>query len=184
VAARRTADELNYHRDLFNDLLRALRAKDRSYAIRLLDIIRRDATNEELRTYIDQILVIETGKVEESEQAVHKLEDIRSSLSEGATQSWRPQVMDIHYLCDELPFRVPAQPWTNVTTDSDLVSHLVSLYFTWDYPSHSFLDRDVFLKHMAQGNLRSEFCSPFLVNALLSNACVRHTLWLVMSVRC
>ncbi len=178
MAARRTADELNYHRDLFNDLLKVLRAEDRSYAIRLLDIIRRDATNEELRTYIDQILVITAGKVEESEQAVRKLEDIRSSLSEGATQSWRPQVMDIHYLCDEFPFRVPAQPWTNVTADSDLVSHLVSLYFTWDYPSHSFLDRDVFLKHMTLGDLKSEFCSPFLVNALLSNACVRHTLLL------
>ncbi|KAL4912702.1 fungal-specific transcription factor domain-containing protein [Aspergillus aurantiobrunneus] len=171
VAARRTADELTYHRDLFNDLLRVLRAEDRSYALRLLELIRRDATNEELRIYIDEVLTVLGGKEEEGEQAVRRLDDIRSSISEGSTQSWRPQVMDIHYLCDDVPYRVPAQPWTNVTTDSDLVSHLVSLYFTWDYPFHDFLDRDVFLKHMVKADIRSEFCSPFLVNALLANAC-------------
>lgn len=80
--------------------------------------------------------------------------------------------MDIHYLCDEAPINVPAQPWTEVTRDRDLVSHLVSLYFTWDYPFNSFLDERVFLKHMATADLGSQFCSPFLVNALLSNACV------------
>lgn len=71
-----------------------------------------------------------------------------------------------------MPYRVPAEPWTTVTGDADLVSHLVSLYFTWDYPFHAFLDRDVFLNHMRKGNTMSEFCSPFLVNALLTNACV------------
>lgn len=80
--------------------------------------------------------------------------------------------MDVHYLCDDAPFKVPARPWTSVTEDDDLVSHLVSLYFTWDYPFHSFLDCDVFIKHMAAGKLGSEFCNPFLVNAILANACV------------
>ncbi|PKY00540.1 C6 transcription factor [Aspergillus campestris IBT 28561] len=85
--------------------------------------------------------------------------------------SSHPQVMDIHYLCNELLYRVPAAPWTSVTDNADLVSHLVSLYFTWDYPFNLFLDRDVFLRHMASGDLRSDLCSPFLVNALLTNAC-------------
>lgn len=49
--------------------------------------------------------------------------------------------MDIHFLCDEAPCQVRAAPWTTVTQDDDLVSHLVSLYFTWDYPFYSFLDR-------------------------------------------
>ncbi|KAJ5975081.1 hypothetical protein N7481_008788 [Penicillium waksmanii] len=87
--------------------------------------------------------------------------------------------MDLHYICDEAPIKVPAKPWTNVTDDDDLVSHLVSLYFTWDYPVHTFLDQDVFLKYMGAsgGNgagpepREGEFCSAFLVNALLSNAC-------------
>lgn len=95
---------------------------------------------------------------------------------EGTTPAFRRKVMDIHYLCDEAPISVPARPWTDVTGDSDLVSHLVSLFFTWDYPFNSFLDEGVFLRHMANADLGSQFCSPFLVNALLSNACVGVTL--------
>ncbi|KAL4975968.1 fungal-specific transcription factor domain-containing protein [Aspergillus desertorum] len=171
VAAKRTAEELDYYRGLFNDLLRAMREGDRSSAIELVDMIRRDATNEELRLHIGDMLRVTGSGREEVEEVVSNLEDIQNMLNEDMTQSWRPQVMDIQYLCVDAPYRVPAQPWTNVTTDSDLVSHLVSLYFTWDYPFHTFLDRDVFLKHMMGGDINSEFCSPFLVNALLANAC-------------
>ncbi|KKK26381.1 hypothetical protein ARAM_006293, partial [Aspergillus rambellii] len=172
VAAKRTADELGYHRDMLNDLLKVMRAEDQFYALRLLEIIRRDATSEEIRAHIDDTLaqIEDTGK--ESEDVIRKLEDVRRVINvEGAGPSFRPKVMDIHYLCDEVPYRVPAKPWTTVTEDADLVSHLVSLYFTWDYPFHAFLDRDVFLKHMASGDTNSELCSPFLVNALLANAC-------------
>lgn len=80
--------------------------------------------------------------------------------------------MDIHFLCDSAPCEVPAKPWTRVTADADLVSHLVSLYFAWDWPVTAVLDKGVFIRHMAKGVLGSEFCSPFLVNAVLSNACV------------
>jgi hypothetical protein len=83
--------------------------------------------------------------------------------------------MDIHFLCDEAPVQVPAQPWTTVTRDGELVSHLVSLYFAWDWPFSAFLDMGVFVKHMQKGVLGSEFCSPFLVNAVLSNACVSYS---------
>lgn len=75
-------------------------------------------------------------------------------------------------MCNMACFKVPAKPWTTVTDDDDLVSHLVSLYFTWDYPFYAFVDRDILLKHMTKGNVNSDFCSPFLVNAILANACV------------
>jgi hypothetical protein len=91
---------------------------------------------------------------------------------EGSTPVFRRKVMDIHYLCDDAPCAVPAEPWTRVTADADLVSHLVSLYFAWDWPFSAFLDKEVFLKHMKRADVASEFCSPFLVNAVLSNACV------------
>jgi hypothetical protein len=86
----------------------------------------------------------------------------------------RPRVMDIQYLCNIAPVRVPARPWTMVTDSDDLVSHLVSLYLTWGYPFYAFFCRDTFIKHMKLGHLNSDFCSPFLVNALLANACVSH----------
>jgi hypothetical protein len=75
-------------------------------------------------------------------------------------------------LCDIPLFEVPAKPWTEVTDDDYLVSHLVSLYFTWDHPCAQFVDQGVFLEHMKLGNRRSEFCTPLLVNSLLSMASV------------
>ncbi|ODM18206.1 hypothetical protein SI65_06077 [Aspergillus cristatus] len=176
VAAKRTADELTYHRDLLNDLFKLIRAADESHALKLLEIIRKDASAEEIRTYIDETLAgldsTSSHSKENNKEMVNKLEDVRQMLNvEGTGPSFRRKVMDIHFLCDEAPCKVPAKPWTTVTEDDDLVSHLISLYFTWDYPFYSFLDRDVFLRHMAMGNLDSEFCSPFLVNAILANAC-------------
>ena len=75
-------------------------------------------------------------------------------------------------------YRLRAHPWTTVTDDDRLVSHLVSLYISWDDNFLSFMDRDRLLEAMARGDVRSEFCSPFLVNALLAYACVimPHTL--------
>ncbi|KAJ5273065.1 hypothetical protein N7478_008190 [Penicillium angulare] len=73
-------------------------------------------------------------------------------------------------LCDVPLLEVPARPWTEVTGDDDLVSHLISLYFTWDYPCAQFFDQGIFLDHMRQGVLNSEFCSPILVNSILSVA--------------
>lgn len=211
MAAKRTADELTYHRDLLNDLFKVIRAADEVHAMRLLEIIRRDASAEEIRGFIDETLAsmasstsaagAEAGSsaglgpgagpgrgatADQKQEIVHKLEDVRQMLnvSGAGPPSFRRKVMDIHYLCDEAPCKVPAKPWTSVTEDDDLVSHLVSLYFTWDYPFWTFLDRDVFLRHMARGDLESEFCSPFLVNAVLANACVSSLSWIWIELVC
>ncbi|KAL5358896.1 fungal-specific transcription factor domain-containing protein [Aspergillus floccosus] len=155
---------------MLNDLFKVMRAEDESYGLRLLEVIRQNASPEEIRAFIDQALTEIDGTT--AQRTVQRLEEVRRTIDiEGARPSFRPKVMDIHFLCDEVPYLVPAQPWTAVTDDSELVSHLVSLYFTWDYPFHSFLDREVFLAHMSRGDRNSDFCSPFLVNALLANAC-------------
>lgn len=75
-------------------------------------------------------------------------------------------------LCDIPLFEVPASPWTEVTESDYLVSHLVSLYFTWDHPCSQFLDQRIFLEHMSNANLESEICTPLLVNSLLAMASV------------
>lgn len=172
VAAKRTADELNYHRDLLNDLFKVMRSRDPSHVQRLLDLVRSDATSDDIRTYIDDTLAGMKVAEPDNQEAVRKLEDLRHLIQiEGANPSFRRKVMDIHYLCNDAPIKVPAKPWTTVTDDDGLVSHLVSLYFTWDYPFHCFMDGSVFIKHMAIGKTDSPFCNPFLVNALLANAC-------------
>lgn len=174
VAAKRTADELSYHRDLLNDIFKLVREADEGKALDLLEIIRHDASADELRAFINETLSdLDTSSSRGSVDAASKLESMRDLINvEGTTPTFRRKVMDIHYLCDEAPIKVPARPWTNVTRDDDLISHLVSLYFTWDYPFNAFLDQEVFLRHMTNADLASQFCSPFLVNALLSNACV------------
>lgn len=191
VAAKRTADELTYHRDLLNDLFKLIREADESKALQLLDRIRENAAPSDIRGYINETLAGLRAGVDgpvyeaptgtgaggfhrrTSSETMAKIEDIRNMINvEDPAPAFRSKVMDIHYLCDEAPIKVPASPWTSVTEDADLVSHLVSLYFTWDYPFHAFLDQRVFLEHMTRADLGSQFCSPFLVNALLSNACV------------
>ena len=76
-------------------------------------------------------------------------------------------------LCDIPLYKVPARPWTEVTDDNDFVSHLVSLYFTWDHPCAQFLDQGIFIDHMKRADAGSQFCTPLLVNSLLSMASVR-----------
>lgn len=172
LAAEHTAWELGESRRLHDNLVRALRAEDKSLALKLFENIRNNGTAEDLCSHVDETLELGVGNGRELEQTNSNLRELRSIDRQESMQPARPQVMNVDYLCVQPPFRVPAKPWTSVSTDPDIVSHLVSLWLTWDYPFHAFLDREVFLKHMRAGDLNSEFCSPFLVNALLAVACV------------
>lgn len=80
--------------------------------------------------------------------------------------------VSLENLCDIPLFEVPARPWTHITDSDFLVSHLVSVYFTWDHPGSQFLDQRIFLAHMKDADLKSEFCTPLLVNSLLAMASV------------
>jgi hypothetical protein len=135
-------------------------------------MIRNSLPHRQIRDYLDRVLSDAPVK-EESNKKSKQMHDIPTEKN--APQS-RSQTMDISYLCLKAPYKVPAKPWTNVTDDDDLVSHLVSLYMTWDYPFYAFFDRKSLIEAMQQGNLNSDFCSPFLVNALLANACVSNHL--------
>ncbi|GAM40038.1 hypothetical protein TCE0_034r12073 [Talaromyces pinophilus] len=175
VAAKRTAEELEYHRDMLNDLFKVIRTADEKQAQRLLEMIRSDATPEEIRVFIDEVLVqlqtLEPPSKAKRETAA-QLKELRSRANmQGSAPSFRRQVMDVNFLCVIPPIQVPASPWTTATDDDAFVSHLVSLYFTWDYPFYSFLDLNVLINQMKSRDLNSEFCSPFLVNALLAHAC-------------
>jgi hypothetical protein len=192
-------------------LFKLIREANELHALQLLEIIRNNEPSDRIRAFIEETLsglskshvnlALTSGstpgsisgstststsisaKTETEKETISKLEDMRNLINvEGSSPTIRRKVMDIHYLCDDAPCSVPAKPWTNVTQDADLVSHLVSLYFAWDWPLNAFLDQGVFLRHMARGDLGSEFCSPFLVNAVLSNACVSSFLLLVFGV--
>lgn len=59
--------------------------------------------------------------------------------------------------------------WTNVTTDDDLVDHLLSLYFTWLHPIHLIFSEVHFMA--SYRNRSNLYCSVPLVNAVCAMAC-------------
>lgn len=72
-------------------------------------------------------------------------------------------------------FWVPASPWTRLTSSDETVSHLVSLFLSYTNPFWRFVEDDLFLRAMRNRDVRSEFCSPVLVNAILACASVMYT---------
>ncbi|KAL4882556.1 hypothetical protein BJY04DRAFT_206827 [Aspergillus karnatakaensis] len=161
----------DYYRNLLDDLFRLVRSTDETGVRPVLDMVRNGAAHDDVRNYLDRAF----GRVPSSNSATSSSFFLPRLLSkyevESGVPAFRSKVMDVHYLCDSAPVKVPAKPWTTVTDDDALVSHLVSLYFTWDYPFYAFVDREILIKHWQMGNLQSDFCSPLLVNSLLANAC-------------
>jgi hypothetical protein len=61
------------------------------------------------------------------------------------------------------------ESWTTVTTDGELVEHLLALYFCWEYPICASVSKEHFMEDFRKGHAR--YCSSLLVNALLALAC-------------
>lgn len=76
---------------------------------------------------------------------------------------------------DDPAFGLPASPWTTLVISDDLASHLVSLFLTVANPYWRSLEADVFAKEMRERKVQSEYCSPFLVSAILSRGSVELT---------
>jgi hypothetical protein len=64
--------------------------------------------------------------------------------------------------------------WTNVTSDKNLVDHLMALYFCWEYPTFASLSKEHFIIGYTTGN--RDYCSELLVNAILALGCRFSTL--------
>lgn len=58
------------------------------------------------------------------------------------------------------------EPWTEMTTDTALIDHLISLYFCWEYPIFATLSRQHFIADYHSG--RRRYCSSLLINAVLA----------------
>lgn len=196
---KRTIQELTDHKDLLNILLDTIRSADQTDCDKFVAMIRNSISNEEVARALGSpatkfednhglltanalaILEDQDYPVEPLNPGVRRSSDpssITSSPDEIHVEVHRPPAVSsyaritLESLCDIPLFEVQAKPWTQVTDDNYLVSHLISLYFTWDHPCSQFLDQGAFLAHMRRGNLNSEFCAPILVNSLLSMASV------------
>ncbi|KAL6234135.1 hypothetical protein BDW75DRAFT_231358 [Aspergillus navahoensis] len=129
--------------------------QDRTLLVRLVDCIR-DGSQEEATRVLNYI------------RSDASLDDIRRFLAQSPSLSEIEHVQRQRY---NPLYHVPAWPWTSVTDDSNYISHLISIYFTWNSPVQKWIERDLFIRDMQSGNIDSPFCSPFLVNAILAVAC-------------
>ncbi|KAL4948961.1 fungal-specific transcription factor domain-containing protein [Aspergillus filifer] len=164
IAAQKAQGDLERYQKLLWDLLEYLRTANDDRVYRILDIIRAGGDVEKNVTVIVQSALAEGSPVEE---IIGEASDASSEDSRLRKDSR----ISVEKLCDNPLFRVPCIPWTKVTNDDHLVSGLISLYFTWDHPLMQVLDQELFLRDMAAGETRSEFCSPILVNSILAVAC-------------
>ncbi|KAL4919728.1 fungal-specific transcription factor domain-containing protein [Aspergillus aurantiobrunneus] len=60
--------------------------------------------------------------------------------------------------------------WTRVTDDEQLISHLMTMYFTWHYPFFTTLSKELFYRDYVRG-MPSQYCSSLLVNTMLALGC-------------
>ncbi|KAK4983665.1 hypothetical protein LTR50_007094 [Elasticomyces elasticus] len=67
-------------------------------------------------------------------------------------------------------FNVEAQLWTSVIRDNALMSHLLTVYFTYSHKFFCWFEKESFIEDLLQGG--TDFCSPLLVNAVLALACI------------
>ncbi|KAI9750704.1 MAG: hypothetical protein M4579_006352 [Chaenotheca gracillima] len=179
VAVKRTHDELEYHKDLLQGLMATIRSSKTASTDRLIDLIRQDASLEDVAAFVDEVqeTLREQGRQHSEESA--ELEEWRANLSRRqhsrSPSEPRRKALNLSDICDDPPFRVPARPWTTVSDDDELISHLVSLYMTWEQPFlHLFVERNSFLRDMNAEFRPSNlgFCSPLLVNAMCAMACL------------
>ncbi|KAJ4006653.1 Nitrogen assimilation transcription factor nit-4 [Fusarium irregulare] len=69
----------------------------------------------------------------------------------------------------------PITSWTRVTQDSQLITHLINMYFDWHYPYFTTLSKKMFFQDFLRGKAGlgrgTAYCSSLLVNAMLALGC-------------
>ncbi|ORY02033.1 fungal-specific transcription factor domain-domain-containing protein, partial [Clohesyomyces aquaticus] len=76
----------------------------------------------------------------------------------------------------------PLTSWTEVTSDPELVLHLINMYFCWHYSFFTTLSKNLFYRDFLLGKpppgsrRKTEYCTPLLVNAMLALGC-HFTAW-------
>ena len=171
---KRKIDDLEENQDMLQNLFDTLRDSNDEKAVQLFQLIRSQVPLADIKNSLDNGDGLDQTKPEMSSSP--ELAGLQNTLTKPQEDDSPPpdrrRMLDIRRLVDEPPFQVPARPWTVITKDDTLVSHLVSLWLTWSHPFWNSLDRKLFIRDMQAGRLECEFCSPFLVNAILAEACV------------
>lgn len=181
---KRKIDKLEDQEDLLGRLLEFFREGNNRCTIPLLNLIRSHASPPEIRFYIEHQLPL--SKRTQTPELVEVCREIEQRHSFEPLPKRRILDTTPNGSHDTPRLSVPAQPWTSIITDDDLISRLIFLWFTWVHPFCNFIDRDRFIRDMKSGSLSASYCSPLLVNIILSDACVRYIeiLWFGLGTHC
>jgi len=134
--------------------------------------IRNDKPIWELAHYIEDLVQSEPVVSRSYQHLSFNLE--RLADEESTSQVLQPPAnLYMQFTSVHTPIVMGSRPWT-ILADDEMVSHLLSLYFTWQQPLFQYIDRTAFLADMASQTTVApkKFCSPLLVNAILAQACV------------
>ena len=177
LARRAKDDEADFHRKLLDGLLHTIRSSQESHVKSLVDVVRGGADLAEIMAYIESNLNEAQAEGARARQASEELEEIRAGTrtiqpSPSGART-RRKVMDVSELVKPPPlFHLPAKPWTTVIDDDAVVSELVSVYFSWWNTFHRPIEQSYFIEAMRAGDTDTSLCSPYLVNSILTLACV------------
>lgn len=170
-AMERKIEQLEDAEHLLLDLVQILKQDDQNvHTCQLINLIRSSTSLGEIRFSLGQQFSLEA--LERIPRVSETHNHLAQILKEESYARPRRRMMTIQRLADIPIYHVPAKPWTTVTDDDDLVSHLISIWLTWSHPWFCWVNRDLFIQDMQAGNLDCEFCSPFLVNSILAETSV------------
>lgn len=186
---KRRLAELESDLNIFYALLETIRTASELTVAEIIALIRTGATTGEIGNYLSlhqsetaqatrrdsltvpsaPILPIPSMQPEVMSQSPFSATS--SDRGRVASFSLPRRVFGVSRLTDMPIYRVPASPWTTVVDDDDLVSHLVSLYATWEHVFFDGVVLELFIRDMRSQDPASYFCSSFLVNCILATAC-------------
>ncbi|KAJ6287481.1 hypothetical protein J3E71DRAFT_209112 [Bipolaris maydis] len=150
VTLKRRYDQVEAERDQLRELFDLIRERPDTEAYEFFRRIRTSSDSVQVLRLVRQAHILLPNPTPTSPVSSHP--EIEKLDSEALRRS---------------PLKLRARPWTLVARDG-IVSSLVSSFFAWDGNYMTpFIDLKCFLKNMDAGNLAvTEFCSPFLVNAI------------------
>ncbi|QYS95150.1 Zn(2)-C6 fungal-type domain-containing protein [Trichoderma simmonsii] len=108
-----------------------------------------------------------------SKDAYHQLTTL--SRQSAASASPQPLFWDTDptaspiSLCDSRLFQINISHWTKVPISNEAAARAISLYLETDHPLLGYFDPNLFVSDLV--NLKHDYCSPMLINALLYWAC-------------
>ncbi len=134
--------------------------------------LRHERPIEELAQYVEDMVRTEPPVSLAYQQSSLVME--KSTDNEVTSPVTAPPMQPyVHFNPVHTPIVMESMPWT-MLADNEMISHLLSLFFTWQQPWCQYVDKTAFLADMSTQNTTSpkRFCSPILVNAILAQACV------------